>query len=281
MSDSLIARIDKLINPPKPVPHKMLDVPNLSGARGLEKSLRPDIDESVKHLQDGKDALTNTNAIGGDNSNVQTQNVNQNDANKTLRLSRLTDYLNNKYYMSPGKVGTGIGMKGGGISGDKAEFGQIYRMPEIETEETRQMGRTRGYETAARNKALTRQDLVLDEQRKRETDAWNAEMQRMYTSYLSVGIPEQKATVMIKLMDEHPTYGSFLGALFGSVAPSLATRLADQLSLEMYNAGQAKGLSTESMYKELYNLFSGLSAETTKETISATVEGWLKQREAR
>lgn len=80
-------------------------------------------------------------------------NVNNRTHADTLRYQRLVDKLNNKVYREPIKLGY-TGFTPHGSTSVQGEGGKLYQMPKIETEETRQMERMRGYETTEREKQM-------------------------------------------------------------------------------------------------------------------------------
>lgn len=87
------------------------------------------------------------------------RNVNDMSPQETLRYSRLADSLNNRYYRGLQQLRSGVALRGGQYSGSTGSLGELYRMP-IETEEMRQQGRTRDYETLVRASEIARQQVL-------------------------------------------------------------------------------------------------------------------------
>jgi hypothetical protein len=88
------------------------------------------------------------------------RNVSDMTPQETLRYSRLADALNNRYYRGLEQLRSGVALRGGQYSGSTAQLGERYQMP-IETEEMRQMQRTRGYEQATRMAEIARQQATM------------------------------------------------------------------------------------------------------------------------
>jgi hypothetical protein len=77
-------------------------------------------------------------------------NVNNRSHANTLRNQRLVDKLNAKVYRTPYIAGYNLTSPFGPSATRASQGGQIYQMPKVETEETRQMNRMRDYESKER-----------------------------------------------------------------------------------------------------------------------------------
>lgn len=94
--------------------------------------------------------------------NSQT-NLNGQDYSRTLRNQRLIDMMNNRVYMPYEDIGNRGAQRGGGADGAGIENKQPFRMPKIETEETRQMERLRKREATSTERQINRQENFRDQ----------------------------------------------------------------------------------------------------------------------
>lgn len=139
-----------------------------------DKLTREDIDEeplwknipNPNHLTDAyynwvrarlpftPEAEWNKDLVRGDRST----NVSGRDPRDVARLSRLADKMNNRVYLGPAD----IGHRTFNMGNDPIRFSQMYQMPKVETEDTRQMERMRQYEAQDRTRDIARQNDYKD-----------------------------------------------------------------------------------------------------------------------
>ena len=191
------------------------------------------------------------NLTGGDAQ----RNISGIGAERTRKLSRMADALNNKYYRSPGSAGVLSATRDGTPTGQGSDFGQKYRMP-IETEEMRQMRRAGEYEGVQRRSEIERQQKYKNRDLERNNAIWQEEMRRsgMYSNeelrragalfdsntsrdfgifmqYLAnVTIKDEQRHMITKAFLINPTLGALVAATMGTVTPAAQQMMYDQVA---------------------------------------------------
>jgi len=169
---------------------------------------------------------------------------------ETTRLSRLADALNNQYFRRPGAISSvGYG-RGGKTIGQGGDAGQLYQAP-VETEEMREMQRSRQLELQQRQRELARQqglmDIPLDQQRmiyqqqlersgkynaeqlRRAMELWDwqhgysvmarqAQFARTQLAFERINIPREQAQILTGLAQANPVLGNLYAQLLGNAA---------------------------------------------------------------
>lgn len=210
------------------------------------------------------EAEWNKDLVRGDRST----NVSGRAPRETERLSRLADRLNNRLYLGPADIGHRTFTMGT----DPIKFSQLYQLPKIETEETRQMERMRQYETADRTRDIQRQNDYKDMDRlwaqmhmietmRREgrmsdaqADAQKAplleEIRRMQVQWDTTNtkhmqswlatinqmkIPLWKANQIMAMSGKDPIFAQILAGVFGAPgAPDMMQMLQNTALLPIY-----------------------------------------------
>ena len=212
------------------------------------------------------------------------RNLNAKTPEETLRLSRLTDALNNQYFRSryQGGAGVTVGMTGERI-GPELSGGNLYQMP-FATEEQRQMERMRQYESAIRGREIGRQQTTMDlqvenarnqfEQRLRVDEKLSEEQIRRYmeiwdyvigydklkrttaferantvfaTELKSLDIPDRQAQMITKYAMQYPEYANMIAVLFGigAGAPTQTQILTNRANTQFLNDLFSRGYTDD------------------------------------
>lgn len=229
---------------------------------------------------------------------------------ESLRLSRLADAINNRYYRQP-RTGSTFrgGLRGQGVVGNAADHASLTKMP-IETEEMRQMQRARTYEQTLRGREIGRQqdtkDMQLEQERKKfdehlrlagidsETerkkylDQWDfakgyhtlerdIQADKIRAGFLAnlnmVGIKGVQAQMVSDFAISNPVFAAAFASLVGTESPDIEQKIWLQTAAQTVLDGQAKGQSNEKILSNLAEMFTKQGLAKTGALISSGVTG--------
>lgn len=185
----------------------------------------------------------------------QYSNINAKSRSETLRLSRLADALNNRYYRSPRATGNYSRTFGGGVTGEGPSQGQLYQMPVV-TEESREMGRQGQYEGMQRSAELARQqgamDLALEYEKMRQQAAFQRTQSAFERELTNIQIPSRQAKIIADLAVGKWPLAQLLAGLFGGTSAPTPQQIYYQKELgNIAERGEAAGLSNEQIYGQI------------------------------
>jgi len=219
------------------------------------------------------------------------QNANAMSDPETLRLSRLADAINNRYYRNPYQFGTGVALYGGGTSGDvTGHIGEQYRMP-IETEEMRQQERARQYEALGRGRQIGREedfyDLRLQQDRDRmaeylrNTAGWSDAQIQTYMQRYGQNLTYEQMAYQERIRQVATYYNEVaIPQTVANIAGNLHTR-EDIRNIFAIRAGVPVGVPSQlvSLWNQqglnVYNQqerLHGSSKEAQEAVLTATIE---------
>jgi hypothetical protein len=215
-------------------------------------------------------------------------NLNNRSANETLRLQRMVDRINNRVYLKPGQ--TGLRIYGRGTSVDRAAtLPEVYQMPKIETEDTRQMTAMRGWEDAVRKAEIARQqgwqdvELTMQEawlkslqQRAanmtdsdiaKERDAYSMDLHLYqlhasqayakafdkFSKYVTANLARDNAQIALNMWITNPTYGTVVAQLLQNTQtlPSMTQKLEADYFQALATAANRDGTTPEAALRAI------------------------------
>lgn len=192
-------------------------------------------------------------------------NINARSRGTTLRLSRLADALNARYYRTPRDTGSYSRTFGGGTAGAETDQGQLYKMP-VETEEMREMARQGQYEGLQRTAELARQqgamDLALEYEKLKQQAAFQRTQSAFESELKSINIPSRQAQIVSSLAVGNWPLAQLLAAMFGGTsAPTPQQTVYWQDIGNLVEQGQKAGLTNEQIYGQMSAKIVKMGAE--------------------